>query len=67
MNYRLPTYDDYELLKDYVIEHYENNEKSISASLGLTNMNYQEWVDKINRNSEVADDEWGRYYLYLVL
>ena len=66
MNYRLPTYDDYELLKDYVIEHYENNEKSISASLGLTNMNYQEWVDKINRNSEVADDEWGRYYLYLV-
>ncbi len=66
MEYRLPTYDDYELLKDYVIEHYENNERGISASNNLTKMNYKEWVDKINRNVNSSDDDWGRYYLYLV-
>lgn len=26
---------------------------------------YKLWVDKINRNSEKADDEWGRYSLFL--
>lgn len=31
MNYRLPTLDDYEILKDYVIEHYSNHERSISV------------------------------------
>ncbi len=66
MEYRLPTIDDYELLKEYVEEHYANGERSISASLNLTNMNYNEWIDKINRNSEIADDAWGKYYLYLV-
>lgn len=66
MNYRLPKLEDYEILKEYVIEHYSNHEKSISASLGMTNMKYEEWVEKVNRNSEKADDEWGRYYLYLV-
>ena len=40
MNYRLPTLEDYEILKDYVIEHYSNHEKSISASLGMTNMKF---------------------------
>lgn len=65
MNYRLPTLDDYEILKDYVIEHYSNSERSINASLGMTNMKYEEWVNKVNRNCEEADDEWGRYYLYL--
>lgn len=66
MNYRLPTYDDYEILNDYVSEHYANYERSISASNNLTNMNYKEWVDKINRNVHTPDDDWGRYYLYLV-
>ena len=66
MRYRLPTKNDYEILKEYVIEHYSNGEKGISASLGMTNMNYDIWVEKINRNSREADDEWGKYYLYLV-
>ena len=65
MKYRLPTLEDYEILKDYVIEHYSNHERSISASLGMTNMKYEDWVNKVNRNSEEATDEWGRYYLYL--
>ena len=66
MEYRLPTINDYEILKDYVTEHYANYEKSITASVFLTESNYYDWVEKINRNSEVADDEWGKYYLYLV-
>lgn len=65
MNYRLPTIDDYDILKEYVEEHYSNYERSISASLGMTNMNFEEWVKKVNRNTAVADDEWGTYYLYL--
>ena len=66
MNYRLPTINDYEILKEYVEEHYSNQERSISASNRLTSMNFKEWVEKMNRNSEKADDEWGRYYVYLV-
>lgn len=66
MNYRLPTINDYDILKEYVEEHYSNYERSISASVGLTEMNYKDWVNKVNRNSEIADDEWGKYYLYLV-
>ena len=66
MEYRLPTYDDEIILKEYVSEHYANYEKSISASNNLTNMNYKDWVDKINRNTNTPDDDWGKYYLYLV-
>ncbi len=66
MKYRLPKYEDINILKDYVEEHYSNYERSISASIGMTNMNFKEWVEKVNRNSEKADDEWGKYYLYLV-
>lgn len=67
MEYRLPSKEDYQMLKEYVIEHYSNHERSISASLGMTNMDYNEWVEKVNQSSEVACDEWGRYYLYLAL
>ena len=38
MKYRLPEYEDINILKDYVEEHYSNYERSISASLGMTNM-----------------------------
>lgn len=66
MEYRLPTINDYEILREYVEEHYANGERSISASIGMTSTNYSEWIDKINRNSIESDDEWGKYYLYLV-
>lgn len=65
MKYRLPRYEDFGILKEYVEEHYSNYERSISASNGMTNMNFKDWVDKVNRNSEKADDEWGRYLLFL--
>lgn len=66
MKYRLPSIEDRQILMDYVKEHYSNNESSISASNGLTQMNYSDWVNKINRNSKIKDDDWGQYYLYLV-
>ena len=66
MRYRLPNINDYDILKEYAIEHFSNHEKGISASLGMTNMPFDEWVEKVNRNSTISDDEWGRYYLYLV-
>ena len=66
MKYRLPKYEDMDILKEYVEEHYSNYERTICASVDLIDMNYQKWVEKINRNSDVADDEWGKYYLYLV-
>ena len=61
MKYRLPRIEDEIILRDYVEEHYSNYERSISASIGMTDMNYKEWVDKVNRNAHEADDEWGRY------
>lgn len=38
MNYRLPKLEDYEILKEHVIEHYSNHERSSSAGLEMTNM-----------------------------
>lgn len=66
MYYRLPKKEDKDILIDYVEEHYSNQENSISASVLMTSMNFEKWVEKVNRNSIIADDEWGRYYLYLV-
>ncbi len=66
MEYRLPTLEDKDILMNYVEEHYANYQRDISASNGLTAMDFEEWVNKINRNSESADDDWGKYYLYLV-
>ena len=66
MKYRLPKYSDKEILKEYVEEHYANHEKSISASVGMTSMDFKEWVDKVNKNVEIPDEEWGKFYLYLV-
>lgn len=65
MKYRLPTLDDYEILKEYVTEHHSNGENEITAIIRMTNMRYDMWVEKINRNSEKSDDEWGKYFLYL--
>ena len=66
LTYRLPTLEDEEILKDYVQEHYDNRETSISASLGLTSMNYADWVSKVQKMAVKSSDDWGRSNLYLV-
>ena len=65
LNYRLPTLDDYNILYEYVAEHYSNGERSISASIDLTKMKFEEWVKKINQDTIIPDEKWGKHYLYL--
>ncbi len=65
MQYRLPTLSDEKELIEYVKEHYENGEHSISASLGLPVMNYYEWVNKIQTNAKIGDNEWGKSLLFI--
>ena len=63
--YRLPEINDKAMLQEYVQEHYENKETSISASLGLSSSEYSDWVEKMQRNASVGDEEWGKSLLYL--
>ncbi len=65
MIYRLPEINDKAMLQEYVQEHYENKETSISASLGLSSSEYSDWVEKMQRNASVGDEEWGKSLLYL--
>ena len=65
MYYRLPESSDETALRAYIQEHYDNGETSISASLGLAASDYSEWVEKIQNNVSVGDDEWGKSLLYL--
>lgn len=65
MECRLPRLIDKELLSKYVQEHFDNNETSISASLDLSKMEYSDWVEKINNNVTIGDEEFGKNTLYL--
>jgi predicted acetyltransferase len=65
MIYRLPEISDKSILQEYMQEHYDNRENSISASLGLPASEYTDWVEKIQKNSFVGDEEWGKSLLYL--
>lgn len=65
MIYRLPDINDKEILMAYVQEHHDHGESSISASLGLSSSDYQEWVDMIHRNASIGQVPWGRSLLYL--
>ena len=63
--YRLPEISDKSILQEYMQEHYDNKENSISASLGLPTSEYADWVEKIQRNSFSGDEQWGKSLLYL--
>ena len=65
MNYRLPEMSDEMILREYIQEHYDNGETSISASLDLPISDYGEWVEKIQNNVVVGNAEWGKSLLYL--
>ncbi len=67
MEYRLATLEDKELIQSYVEDHYSHNEKSLSASNMLTTMKYEDWVKKIHKNKETADDVWGKSLTYLAI
>ena len=65
MIYRLPEISDKSILQEYMQEHYDNKENSISASLGLPASEYADWVEKIQRNAFSGDEQWGKSLLYL--
>ena len=65
MIYRLPEISDKSILQEYMQEHYDNKETSISASLGLPASEYSDWVEKIQRNAFSGDEQWGKSLLYL--
>lgn len=65
MIYRLPEIYDKTILQEYVQEHYDNNETSISASFGLASCEYTSWVEKIKENAMTGDELWGKSLLYL--
>ena len=67
MEYRLPTIEDELALREYVTEHHENDENSVSASMGLPAMEYQEWVEMIHKNATIGNEEWGKSLLYLCI
>ena len=67
MIYRLPELSDRDRLREYVREHRDHKESSISASLGLSSSDYAEWVEKIRRNASDGDEQWGKSLLYLCL
>lgn len=65
MIYRLPEKSDRGILDEYAREHFANDEYSISASLGLTSSDYNEWVEKIHVCALTGDSLWGKSLLYL--
>lgn len=65
MRYRLPELEDKEIIKLYIEEHYSHNEKSLSASNRLTSMDFDNWVNKIHRNVNIPDKDWGKSLTYL--
>ena len=67
MIYRLPCIDDEKMLREYVREHHDHGETSISASRGLSSTDYSGWVEKIQKNALTGDAAWGKSLLYLCL
>lgn len=67
LHYRLPALNDESALKEYIREHHEHGEQSISASLGLPVTDYEEWVRKILTNASDGDPAWGKSLLYLCI
>jgi len=67
MIYRLPDVNYKDMLHEYIQEHYDNGETSISASLELATSEYSKWVEKIQRNALVDDEILGKFLLYLCI
>ena len=65
MNYRLPRISDEAILREYVQEHVDHGETSISASMDLSTSDYGEWVERMRNNAAVGEGEWRKSLLYL--
>ena len=67
MELRKPTISDEKILMDYIKEHYDNGEMSISASNMLPLMKYNEWIEKLKRDEVGTDLEWGMSETYILV
>ena len=65
MKYRLPELKDKDILQEYVQEHYDHGETSITASMDLSSSDFTEWVEKIHSNAIDGDEQWGKSLRYL--
>lgn len=65
MTYRLPTINDEYILKEYVQEHFDNNENRISASHALTSTEFSAWVEKMQNSALIGDKDFGKFFDYL--
>ncbi|MCR5262589.1 MAG: GNAT family N-acetyltransferase [Clostridiales bacterium] len=65
MRYRFPESGDRELLAEYVREHCDGGETEISAGMGLGDLEFGEWFDKVRASALTGDGERGRSLLFL--
>ena len=65
LTFRLPELTDKRIIGDYVREHFEHGEQSISASIHLLNMDFEDWVYYVHSLQSEGADGWGRSHLLL--
>ncbi|MCR5369647.1 MAG: hypothetical protein K6E83_02930 [Clostridium sp.] len=65
MMYRLPEMRDEDILREYIREHFDNGETTVSASEELAATDYAAWVQMILRNAATGNGEWGKSLHYL--
>ena len=50
---------DKEIIQSYVREHFEHGEQSISASIHLLNMDFEDWIYYVHSLQSEGADGWG--------
>lgn len=67
MELRKPNLGDKDMLMDYIKEHYDNGEYSISASNMLPTMEYDDWIKKLEKDENVGELSWGISETYILV
>lgn len=65
MEYRLPELKDENILKEFLQEHFDYNEKHVILEQDLLLEDYSKWVSMIHRNANIGEKPWGKTYQYL--
>ena len=67
MRLRKPTINDKQMLVEYVNEHHAYGEMSISASNGMSAMEYEEWLEKLKNDEIGKNKELGISETYILV
>ena len=65
LNFRLPELSDKQIIRSYIREHLEHGEHSISASIHLMDMKFDDWVYYVHSLQQEGPEGWGRSHLLL--